>query len=149
MQTHRETILQRVVSLLGPSGTPVFRSRVEALQRGELPAIVVRPGAEAHEQTATRLVKRTFQIVIEVHAAADSSVTPNVAADQAADPVIAQIHASLFVNSTLDGIVAALFDKEMQEPLFADGDETRVSITLVYEAVYMTRSSDITIAATH
>lgn len=153
MNTHRETILTEVVTRLGPVA-PTFRSRSEALDRGELPAIVVKPGAEQNEKIGNGVVRRAFQIVVEVHAAADSSnpAMPRTS-DQIADTVIAPLHAALFVDkaagTALGGIAGDLLDKEMQEPVFVDGDETRVAITLLYEAVYSTNEKDITTLSNH
>ena len=146
MQTHRETILQAVVTRLGTS-TPVYRSRVEALDRDELPAIVVRPGNEQSQRLGNGVVRRAFQILIEVHARADSGRA--ISADQSADAVIAALHAALYAEKTLGGILADLTDREMQEPQFADGDETRVGITLVLEALYATNEKDITNLTNH
>ena len=148
--TQREKLLLAVVAkLVAFQPVAVYRSRVDALAKQELPAIVVRPGGEQNEQTATKRVKRVFQILIEVHARADSTPGAEIAADQAADPVIANVHAALFQEPTFGGLAAQLYDKEMQEPQFADGDETRVGITLVYEAVYLTNDRDITTLTNH
>lgn len=144
MQTHRETILQAVQQALSNAGLCAYRSRLEAFDRDQLPAVVLKPGEEQAMRLGNRVMSRSFQIHIEVHAAADSAQIPPVAADQVADAVIAQVHAALFGTDSLGGIVNDLVDKEMQEPSFADADETRVVITLIYEALYATSERTIT-----
>ena len=140
MNTHRDAIVQAVMAaLLGntSAGDQVFRSRVEALSRNELIAIVVKPGAEEVQHLARGLVQRGFDIHLEVHARG----TP---ADQVADPVLAEAHAVLLADQTLGGKVARLIEKSLAEPEFADGDDTAVQITATYTATYMTTASDIT-----
>lgn len=140
MNTHRETILQAVMMALSwqdPVAGHLYRSRQEALSRGELPAIVVKPGAEEPQVLARGLVQRAFDIHIEVHARG----TP---ADAIADPVLAAVHFALMADETLGGTVARLIEKGLSEPEFADGDETAVQITATYTAIYPTTTGDIT-----
>ena len=144
MQTHRETILQAAMATLITAGLSAYRSRAEAFARDDLPAVVLKPGGEQSVRLGNRAMNRTFRMLIEVHAAADSAQIPPVAADQVADAVIARVHAALFASEMLGGIVNDLVDKEMQEPSFIDADETRVFITLVYEALYATSERSIT-----
>lgn len=145
MNTHRETILRAVVANIRASvTTPCFRSRAEAFSRNELPAIVIKPGVEQADRLANRVVKRTFQVLIEIHARADSTPRFERTADQIADGVLAEVHTVLFADKTLGGVLADLMDKEMQEPQFADGDDTAVNVTSILEAVYATTEKDIT-----
>ena len=149
-QTHRETILRAVTALIVGAGVaPVFRSRRDALERKELPAIVVMPGGEQNQRLGSHRVARSFQVLVEVHAKASSEPGADSTADQSADPVIAALHAALFAEKTFGGKIADLIDREMQEPQFTDGDETRVAITLVYEAIYATAERDITNRINH
>lgn len=153
VNTHRETILQTIVDRITPVAS-TSRSRAEAFARGELPAVVVKPGQEQNVQLGNGVMHRTFQIVIEVHAAADSSnAAAPLSADQIADAVVAPLHHAVFFDkragSGLGGIVGNIVDKEMQEPIFVDGDETRVQVTLIFEAVYSTSERDITTLSNH
>ena len=139
MNSHREAILQAATVLLTgatPAGAQVFRSRMEALRREELPAIVVRPGAEEVEHLARGIARRSLDLHIEVHARG----TP---ADSMADPVVTAAHAVLMADATLGGRLARLIEKGMAVD-FADGDDTAVMVTTTYMAVYATTPQDIT-----
>lgn len=140
MNTHRETIMQAVMAALTgntPAAGNVYRSRVEALARDELPAIVVKPGAEAVQHIATGLTQRDFEIHLEVH-------TRGTPADALADPIFAALHAALMADQTLGGKARRLIEKETAEPQFADGDDTAAQIIVTYSAAYITKANDIT-----
>lgn len=138
--TLREGILAAAASILTAAGVAsghVYRSRAEALARDELPAVVVKPGAEQVTNDTRGLALRRFQIKVEIHARG----TP---ADSVADPVAAAAHAALMADQTLGSKVARLVEEEMTEPEFADGDDTAVMVTLIYAAIYATPTADTT-----
>lgn len=140
MTTQREQILTAVVALLSgntPAGANVYRSRSDAFARGELPAIVVKPGAEDVDNAARGITHRSFDVHVQVFARG----TP---ADQLADPVVLAAHALLMAEQTLGGKVARLIEKGMAEPEFADGDDTAVMIQTTYVARYATPTGDLT-----
>ena len=140
MTTQREQILTAVVTLLlgnTPAGSNVFRSRSEALARGELPAIVIKPGAEDVDNTARGIAQRSFEVQVQVFARG----TP---ADQIADPVVLAAHVLLMTEQTLGGKMARLIEKGTAEPDFADGDDTAVMIQTTYVARYATPAGDLT-----
>ena len=103
----RETILQEVVSRLeataGISGR-VYRSRAEMVARGEMPALIVKPLVETPVQvTSACKVDKNLQVAVLV------CIHDNIP-DQAADPIIADLHKRLmptaagFVDHTLGGL---------------------------------------------
>jgi len=85
MTTHRESILARIRSnLTGTTGvsTRIYRSRVEPLARGELPAIVVEPISDTCQQlTSAPTLDWTLTVRVAV------IVRGNIP-DQVADPII-------------------------------------------------------------
>lgn len=138
MSSAREAILQAVVAVLGNS-TPVYRSRVEALSQGDLPAIVVMPGDEQVSFPGRGMAQRNFNVLVEFHAQASATLS----ADQVIDPLIVAAHAALMLNDTLGGKTARLIEQGMSQPEFYEGDDTRAHVTVTYTAVYATPSGDI------
>lgn len=144
MNTWRESILQGVVTILNGAaiGAGVYRSRVEALAIGELPAVVVKPGMDSPDNSSRGIVVRKLEIELEFHA---RSTAANPAADSLADPVIAAAHAALMADQTLGAKVARLIEEPgMGKPEWADGDNAAVMIPVIYTAVYMTPANDLT-----
>jgi hypothetical protein len=143
MNTWREHILLAVVSTLTTAAVAsghIYRTRVEALARDELPAVVIKPGAEKMDNAVKGVVFRHFEFRVEVHARASGGN----AADSIADPVCAAVHLALMADQTLGGSIARLVELKMAEPEFADGDDTAVMVSLIYEAIYVTRTGDNT-----
>jgi hypothetical protein len=100
MTTHRESILARIrTNLTGTTGvsTRIYRSRVEPLQRGELPAIVVEPISDVCQQlTALPTLDWTMTVRIAVIVRGDVP-------DQVADPIIESLHAKIMADLTCNG----------------------------------------------
>lgn len=144
MSTHRENVLLAVLAALTgttPAGAQVFRSRAEAMARSELPAIVIKPGAESVEQLARGLQRINLDIKIEIHARGNPS-------DAAADPVIAAAYVAMCTDQTLGGRLSRMEYKGAEEPDFEDGDDTACRIVVNYNAIYITTTGDITKPAT-
>lgn len=131
MTSLREQILAaiqaRLLPTAGVSGR-VFRSRNEAVARGEMPAIIVQPIKDRAEsiggicKTNRRL---TVKIAILVHADIP---------DQAADPIAVDLHPRLVTpgDTTLGGLAIDI------EPLEDDFQFSATDgvIVLVYEVQY-------------
>ena len=102
----RERILQAVADLLKGStgaGQRVFRSRVEALSRGEHPALVVEPITDEHT-TTTSLPTLTSVLTVRI-----GVLVQGDPADQSADPIIVDMHRRLMGDLTIGGLAMSIF----------------------------------------
>ena len=100
MTTRRESILARIrTNLTGTTGvsTRIYRSRVEPLARGELPALVVEPVNDACQQlTSTPTLDWTMTVRVSVIVRGDVP-------DQVADPIIESLHSKIMADLTCNG----------------------------------------------
>lgn len=97
----REDILARIVTALaGTTGVSsrIYRSRVEPLARGESPAIVVEPVSDSATQDTLGTLQWTMTVRVAV-------IVRGIVPDQAADPIISDVHAKLMGDATLGGYV--------------------------------------------
>lgn len=95
----REDILQSITSALAQTegvGGRVYRSRVEPLARGEMPALVVEPLSDAPAQTTLASLDWTLQARVSV-------LVRGAVPDQIADPIVADVHAKIMADQTLNG----------------------------------------------
>lgn len=139
MSSQRETLLAAVKSLLTgatPAGANVDRSRVTALNRSELPAIVIKPKGESVDNSTRGLAVRNLTIEIEVHVRGDVP-------DQQADPTLVAAHAALMADQTLGGKCARVIERETQWD-FSDADQSAAMVILTYDVVYLTPTGDLT-----
>lgn len=137
MSTLREMILADIATRLvntTPAGTNVFRSRVTALARGELPAIVIKPKSE-NVDSAQGMAVRNLGIEIEVHVRGEVP-------DLLADPTISAVHSILFADRTLGGKCASVIERATSWD-FADADQAAGLITLSYDIVYATSTVNL------
>lgn len=140
MNSIREQILQAVVdSILNktPAADRVFRSRVQALTREELPAVVIKAGDEDVLQFGSGVVQRTLEIKLEFFGRGDP-------ADQLLDPVIVAAHAELATSEFLAGLLHQFKEKSTDSPVFDDNDDSSGLIVVTYLATYLTSASDLT-----
>ncbi len=140
MSTVREQILQAICTSLTnstPASERVFRSRVQALTRDELPAIVIKPGDEDVVQFGTGIVQRTLEIKVEFFGHGDP-------ADQLLDPVISAAHTALSTNASLGGLLCQFKEKSTDGPVFDDNDDSSGLIVVTYLATYLTPAGDLT-----
>ena len=135
----RETLIASVVTRLTnttPAAANVFRSRVVALTRNELPAIVVKPKSERVDNNTNRISMRYFTVEIEVHVRGDVP-------DQQADATLVAVHAALMADQTLGGKCARIIERETQWD-FADADQSAGMVAMSYEIIYLTPTGDLT-----
>lgn len=119
----RERILAEIKTRLsattGISGR-VFRSRIEAVARGEMPALIVTPSVDLPEQRTSSCKidqKLTVNVMVLVHADVP---------DQAADPILQDLHKRIMptVSGRLDVSLGGLaIDIEQA------GDDFRLAAT--------------------
>ena len=100
MTTRRESIISNIVTALAGTsgvGTRIYRSRVEAMARGESPAIVVEPISDtAQENTSLPTLDWSLTVRIAV-------IVRGIAPDQLADATIQSLHSKVMADITLGG----------------------------------------------
>lgn len=140
MSSRREQILAKIATTLaGTTGvsTRIYRSRVEAFQRNEAPALVIEPGIDtsAPEPVSTCKIDWTLQVIIGVH-------TRGGIPDQTADPTIVSIHFKLMADRTLGGLAMDCWPVSI-DPQFDKADMTSNWTVLTYQVRYRTSISSI------
>ena len=141
----REKILAELVTRLssttGVAGR-VFRSRIEAVQRNEMPALVVMPATETPEQrtSSCRVDKRlSVNVMVFVH---------DDVPDRAADPIIQDAHKRLIpttagsVDFTLAGFAIDIEEAGIDYRLAA----TDGVIVMTYTIWYRHAIADMAVA---
>ncbi|MFZ6767510.1 hypothetical protein ACO0LM_10525 [Undibacterium sp. Di26W] len=118
----------------GPVGTNVYRSREEAFQREELPAIVIRPDNEDTNAFANRVDENNFVFKIEIHVRGE--VWDDIAA-----PVALAVNKAL----TSDPAILTLCSSIRRVGTHWDGanaDLTAGVQTVRYHAIYLSDRRD-------
>lgn len=129
---------QAVAALLGKTsaGQSVYASRIEPfISRGweqELPAIVVYTMDESGEiwSAAPREYQRRVELVVEIHAAGDSSL------DDTLDTVARQVEVALLADDTLGGTVNDLRYSRTRMVLRDEGETLLGGCRISFEAEY-------------
>lgn len=142
MPSIREQILQAAIASIAgktPAADRIYRSRAQMLERGELPAIVVKAGEDSSEQLdlSGATVKRELEVRLEFYGAGDP-------ADQILDPVIVAAHAELMADSALASLAMYLEERGTSEPEFDVNDDGSAKIVVTYSATYFTQRNDLT-----
>lgn len=140
MASKREQILAAIRTTLTSTvgvGTRIYRSRVEAFQRNEAPALVIEPGNDTSspEPVSTCKIDWTLQVLIAVH-------TRGGIPDQAADPTIVDIHSKLMADRTLGGLVMDIWPVSV-DPQFDKADAAANWTVCTYQVRYRTSLSSI------
>lgn len=139
MTTHRESILARIrTNLTGTTGvsTRIYRSRVEPLARGELPAIVVEPISDTCQQlTSAPTLDWTLTVRVAV------IVRGNIP-DQIADPIIEDLHARIMADLTCNGFAYDVQPSTVNFDL-QEADQPSGVITCDYVVKYRTRVANL------
>lgn len=138
MNTQAEVILAAIAARLaaGNIGATVERSREVALEREDLPAVVIKPKSEAATPLATGVHRCELTVEIQVHTRGDIP-------DQLADPIAAAIHGALNADPTLGGQCARLYYLS-REWDWADADGTAGQLAITYLIHYVTPAGDLT-----
>lgn len=141
MTTRRESILTAIrTALTGTTGvsTRIYRSRVEPLVRGELPAIVVEPiGDSAEQNTSLPTLDWTLTVRIMVIVRGDIP-------DQLADPIVQDMHAKVMADLTLGGYAYDVQPVSVSFDL-AEADQPSGVISCDYAVRYRTRVADLSL----
>lgn len=139
MSSIHEQILSAAVSALaslpGIDGR-VFRSRVEAVARGETPCVIVQPGGEETTVFNPSVDENRMLFSVELMVRGDPY-------DQIADPYVVDVHRLLYGSSDLAALVAQLRRKSRAFEA-NEADHTAGSVTTTYEARYLSAAGDMT-----
>ena len=140
MSSKREQIMAAVAAALAGTsgvGTRIYRSRVEAFNRNEAPALVIEPGTDAAgpEPISTCKIDWTLPVLIAVH-------TRGGVPDQAADPIVTSVHSRLMADRTLGGLVMDVWPVSV-DPQFDKADAASCWTVCTYQVRYRTQVGDL------
>lgn len=134
MTTKREAILARLVSVLQPTAGVsgrVYRSRVEPLARGLVPALVVEPaGDNAAPDTPIGFVQWALTVRVSI-------IAGGPVPDQVADPIVKDMHSRLMADTTLQGLVIDIVPQAVGFDM-SDGEQPIGLISADYLISYRT-----------
>ncbi len=95
--TRRELILARIKTNLDPiSGATVYRSRVEPLARGEVPAVIVEPVSDQPSEQFSSTLQWTLRVRVTV------LVRANIP-DDVSDTYSQQVHSLIMADTSVNG----------------------------------------------
>lgn len=142
MTTRRESILTTIrTALTGTTGvsTRIYRSRVEPLARGELPAIVVEPVSDSAEQN-TSLPTLDWTLTVRISVIVRGNVP-----DQIADPIVQDMHAKVMADLTVGGYAYDVQPVSVSFDL-VEADQPSGVISCDYAVRYRTRVADLSLS---
>lgn len=139
MTTKRESILADIASSLAGTvqvGSRIYRSRVEPLARGESPAIVIEPVSDSAVQN-TSLPTLDWSLTVRVSVIVRSAVP-----DQAADPIVEDMHSRLVADLTLGGYAIDVQPQSVNFEMI-EADQPAGVISCDYVVRYRTSVADL------
>jgi hypothetical protein len=136
--TKRENILAQLVTTLasttGVDGR-VYRSRVEPMARGEMPALVIEPVSDTPEQTTVATLDWTLQARVSV-------LVRGAVPDQLADPIVEDVHAKIMADQSLNGYAIDVLPGGVSFEM-VEADQPAGVIGLDFEIRYRTSLASI------
>jgi hypothetical protein len=111
----------------------------QALERDELPAIVVKPGQQDTKRLGMGVDQHTLEIKLHLYGRGEP-------ADELLDPVHEASHA-VMLGEAVSGLVRQVRLDQVGEPEFDDNDDTTACVTVTYVATYSTPQHDLTRSA--
>jgi len=139
MTTKRESILADIASSLAGTvqvGSRIYRSRVEPLARGESPAIVIEPVSDSAVQN-TSLPTLDWSLTVRVSVIVRSAVP-----DQAADPIVKDMHSKIVSDLTLGGYAIDVQPQSVNFEMI-EADQPAGVISCDYVVRYRTSVADL------
>lgn len=139
MTTKRESILADIASSLAGTvqvGSRIYRSRVEPLARGESPAIVIEPTGDSPEYSL-RLDRLDWSLGVRV-----SIIVRSTVPDQAADPIVKDVHSKMMVDLTAGGYALDVEPRSVSFEM-VEADQPAGVISLEYVIRYRTTLTDL------
>ena len=143
MTTKRENILARIKTVLDSTSgvsSRVYRSRAVALQRNELPAVVIEPLSDSPEQnTVLPTLDWTLRVRITIIQKGSTSTSP----DSAADSIIESMHSLLMADLTLNGNAIDVQPDDVNFDI-VDADQPSIVVQNEYIIRYRSEIDDLT-----
>lgn len=140
MASKREQILEFAHDALAgvpDVGTRIFRSRIEAFQRSEAPAIVVEPGQDSAISPSASNCYIDWQLMLIV-----AVYTRGHQPETLADPIISAIHNRLMSDRTMGGLTMDIWPDEV-EPSFEKADRPALWTICTFKVRYRTSITDL------
>lgn len=138
MTTRREQILTALSTALstatGVSGR-VYRSRVEPLARGEMPALVIEPVSDQAEQTTVATLNWTLAVRVSI-------LVRGAVPDQLADGIAEDVHAKIMADPTLQGYAIDIVPSGVSFDM-VEADQPSGVIGMDFEIRYRTNLTSI------
>ena len=138
--TRRELILARMKSNLDSiTGATVYRSRVEPLARGEVPAVIIEPVNDQPNDT-NFFDKIDWTMRVRITTLVRASVP-----DDTSDTYTQQVHSLLMADQTVNGYALDLTPDRTEFSLY-EADVPLGVISMDYLVRYRTSRTDLTSA---
>lgn len=135
--TRRELILARIkTDLDAATGATVYRSRVEPLARGEVPAIIVEPVSDQPSEVFYTKLQWTLRVRVTVLVRADVP-------DDASDTYTQQVHNLIMSDSTVNGYAIDIDPDRVDFSLY-EADVPLGVISMDYLIKYRSDRTDLT-----
>jgi hypothetical protein len=141
MTTKRESILAAIrTALTGTTGvgTRIYRSRVEAFARSEVPALVIEP-INDEASIDTSLPTLTWRLGVRVMVIVRGNIP-----DQLADPIVQNLHSKLTADLTLGSNAMDVQPVSISWDL-VEGDQPTGVVSCDYRVLYRTSYSDLSV----
>jgi hypothetical protein len=138
MSTKREQIMQALKTKLDTvTGVQAcYRSRVFALARGEVPALVIEPIADEADEDPIGFLNWSLLVRIAV-------IVRGGVPDQLADTFVEAVHAVVTSDLSLGGLAMDIQTQNVNFELL-DGDQPIGVVSLGYRVKYRTSAGDLT-----
>lgn len=139
MTTKRENILAAIrTALTGTTGvgTRIYRSRVEAFARSEVPALVIEP-INDEASIDTSLPTLTWRLGVRVMVIVRGNIP-----DQLADPIVQSLHSKITADLTLGGYAMDVQPVSVSWDL-VEGDQPTGVVSCDYRVLYRTTYTNL------
>ena len=137
--TRRELILARIkTNLDSATGVTVYRSRVEPLARGEVPAIIVEPVSDQPSEQFSNKLQWTLRVRVTV-------LVRSGVPDDASDTYSQQIHNLIMADSTVNGYALDIAPDRVDFSLY-EADVPLGVVSMDYLVKYRSSRVDLTSA---
>ena len=137
--TRRELILARIkTNLDSATGATVYRSRVEPLARGEVPAIIVEPVSDQPSEQFSNKLQWTLRVRVTV-------LVRSGVPDDASDTFSQQVHNLILADSTVNGYALDIDPDRVDFSLY-EADVPLGVVSMDYLVKYRSSRVDLTSA---
>lgn len=137
--TRRELILARIkTNLDSATGVTVYRSRVEPLARGEVPAIIVEPVSDQPSEQFSNKLQWTLRVRVTV-------LVRSGVPDDTSDTFSQQVHSLIMADSTVNGYALDIDPDRVDFSLY-EADVPLGVVSMDYLVKYRSSRVDLTSA---